>query len=73
MGDDNPDAAAPPTTKVTATAEESMISVSTSLPPALHELVKKRGDQEDRTMAVVVRRAVKAYMKGWQPGEDDDD
>lgn len=34
------------------------------LPIDMHEQVKRQADQEERTMAQVVRRALRAYLTG---------
>lgn len=32
------------------------------LPPEMHEAVKRRAEEEDRTMAQTIRRAVRQYL-----------
>lgn len=70
-GDGGGGPSGPPAGKKTDDA--TLISVSSSLEPDLHTLVQARAKEEDRTVAVVVRRAVKQYMKGWKPDQDSED
>ncbi len=48
-------------------------SVSATLPGDLADKLKQRADEEDRTQSALIKRAVKAYMKGWVPGQEEDD
>lgn len=46
-------------------------SVSTTISADLKEKIRQRAEHEERTEAVIMRRALRAYMKDWQPGDDD--
>lgn len=46
-------------------------SLSTTIPGDLADLVKQRAEEEDRTQSAIIKRALKAYMKGWTPGQGD--
>jgi hypothetical protein len=58
-----PQAAAPSTDKPEA-------QVQATVPQDLKDLIKARAEHEERTEAVIVRRALQAYMKGWEPTEE---
>lgn len=42
--------------------EESLYPMLVRVPRELHEEVKRRASEEDRTLAMVVRRALKEYL-----------
>jgi len=47
----------------------SLLVVSTTVDASIKEAIRQRAAAEERTEAVIVRRALKFYMDGWDPTE----
>lgn len=57
--------------KKSADSAPTDVQVSAMVPAELKQQIELRAADEDRTVGVIVRRALKAYMKDWKPGADD--
>lgn len=70
VGDDAPEAAKTQMTAGSPLSEDDTVSVSATLPASLGAKIRQRAQEEDRTIASVVKRGMTAYMKDWEPGQE---